>query len=223
MSRDHLWQTLFQPMLVQFQIQFFASNLVSPSLSLSLSLSHPCPCSPVVLSTLFVRQTVSFLLLTFYLQVPQRETFSFAPGEHGITDWVSADTDPSKCNSAPSSSLYPSSLFLILALLPPLPFFFSFFFFPSHSSSQQTDQLLISKMVESVSMATTSLISLVQLLDKVKNMVISDHIQREVRNISRLSFVCVFEVMSMYISLVVCTCRLSQPQSLFKRYIFFLV
>lgn len=32
-------------------------------------------------------------------------------------------------------------------------------------------------MVESVSMATTSLISLVGLLDKVKNMVISDHIQ----------------------------------------------
>ena len=39
-------------------------------------------------------------------------------------------------------------------------------------------------MVESVSMATTSLISLVQLLDKVKNMVISDHIQQEVRNVS---------------------------------------
>ena len=36
------------------------------------------------------------------------------------------------------------------------------------------------KLMESVSMATTSLISLVQLLDKVKNMVISDHIQHEV-------------------------------------------
>ena len=45
---------------------------------------------------------------------------------------------------------------------------------------KQVDRLLVSKMVESVSMATTSLISLVQLLDKVKNMVISDHIQREV-------------------------------------------
>ena len=60
-------------------------------------------------------------------------------------------------------------------------------------------------------MATTSLISLVQLLDKVKNMVISDHIQQEVRNISRLSFVCAFEVVSMHFSLVVCTCRSSQP------------
>ena len=35
-------------------------------------------------------------------------------------------------------------------------------------------------MIESASMATTSLISLVQLLDKVKNMVISDYIQQEV-------------------------------------------
>ncbi len=35
-------------------------------------------------------------------------------------------------------------------------------------------------MVESVSMASTTLISLVSLLDKVKNMVISDHIQAEV-------------------------------------------
>ena len=42
------------------------------------------------------------------------------------------------------------------------------------------DQLLTAKMVESVSMATTSLVSLVQLFDKVKNMVISDHIQQEV-------------------------------------------
>lgn len=41
------------------------------------------------------------------------------------------------------------------------------------------DQLLIGKLMESVSMATTSLVSLVQLLDKVKNMVISDHIQHE--------------------------------------------
>ena len=45
---------------------------------------------------------------------------------------------------------------------------------------QQIDQLLVSKMAESISMATGSLISLVQLLDKVKNMVISDHIQQEV-------------------------------------------
>jgi hypothetical protein len=45
---------------------------------------------------------------------------------------------------------------------------------------KQIDRLLVSKMVESISMATTSLISLVQLLDKVKNMVISDHIQQEV-------------------------------------------
>ena len=45
---------------------------------------------------------------------------------------------------------------------------------------KQVDRLLVSKMVESISMATTSLISLVQLLDKVKNMVISDHIQQEV-------------------------------------------
>lgn len=35
-------------------------------------------------------------------------------------------------------------------------------------------------MVESVSMASTSLISLVSLLDKVKNMVISDEIQAQV-------------------------------------------
>ena len=35
-------------------------------------------------------------------------------------------------------------------------------------------------MVESVSTATTTLISLVELLDKVKNMVISDVIQKEV-------------------------------------------
>ena len=35
-------------------------------------------------------------------------------------------------------------------------------------------------MVESVSTATTALISLVELLDKVKNMVISDVIQKEV-------------------------------------------
>ena len=41
--------------------------------------------------------------------------------------------------------------------------------------------MLIGKLVESTSMATTSLVSLVQLLDKVKNMVISDHIQKEVR------------------------------------------
>ena len=111
-----------------FKFSSFASNLVSPSLSLSLSLSHPCPCGTLHL----VCQTNCLLsLVTFYPQVPQRETFSFAPGEHGITDWVSADTDPSKCNSAPSSSLYPSSLFLILALLLPLlPFFFS-----SHSLS----------------------------------------------------------------------------------------
>ena len=52
----------------------------------------------------------------------------------------------------------------------------------THPISQQVDQLVISKLVESISMATTSLISLVQLLDKVKNMVISDHIQQEVRN-----------------------------------------
>lgn len=44
---------------------------------------------------------------------------------------------------------------------------------------QEVDQLLIGKLMESVSMATTSLVSLVQLLDKVKNMVISDHIQHE--------------------------------------------
>ena len=48
------------------------------------------------------------------------------------------------------------------------------------STIKQVDRLLVSKMVESISMATTSLISLVQLLDKVKNMVISDHIQQEV-------------------------------------------
>ena len=39
---------------------------------------------------------------------------------------------------------------------------------------------MIGKLIESISMATTSLVSLVQLLDKVKNMVISDHIQKEV-------------------------------------------
>ena len=36
-------------------------------------------------------------------------------------------------------------------------------------------------------MATTSLISLVSLLDKVKNMVISDHIQKEVRKSTNLN------------------------------------
>ena len=45
---------------------------------------------------------------------------------------------------------------------------------------QEVDRLLVSKMVESISMTTTTLVSLVQLLDKVKNMVISDHIQQEV-------------------------------------------
>ena len=45
---------------------------------------------------------------------------------------------------------------------------------------QEVDRLLVSKMVESISMATTTLVSLVQLLDKVKNMVISDHIQHKV-------------------------------------------
>lgn len=44
----------------------------------------------------------------------------------------------------------------------------------------RVDQLLLAKLIESASMTTTSLVSLVQLLDKVKNMVISDHIQREV-------------------------------------------
>ena len=48
-------------------------------------------------------------------------------------------------------------------------------------SFQKVDQLLLGKLFESTSMTATSLISLVQLLDKVKNMVISDHIQREVR------------------------------------------
>ena len=88
----------------------------------------PCSSSLVVLSTLFVRRTVSFLLLTFYPQVPQRETFSFAPGEHDITDWVSADIDPSKCSFTPSSSFYPPHW-----LSSSLPF--CFFFFSSHSSS----------------------------------------------------------------------------------------
>ncbi|CAI8047231.1 GPI transamidase component PIG-S [Geodia barretti] len=44
----------------------------------------------------------------------------------------------------------------------------------------QLDQLMVGRMVESVSTATTALISLVELLDKVKNMVISDVIQKEV-------------------------------------------
>ena len=42
------------------------------------------------------------------------------------------------------------------------------------------DQLLVARMLEFVSTASTSLISLVELLDKVKNMVISDVIQQEV-------------------------------------------
>ena len=45
---------------------------------------------------------------------------------------------------------------------------------------QQEDQLLVGKMVECVSTAVRSLASLVQLLDKVKNMVIGDHIQSQV-------------------------------------------
>ncbi len=52
--------------------------------------------------------------------------------------------------------------------------------FISYFELQQADHVLIAKMVESVSMASTTLISLVSLLDKVKNMVISDHIQAEV-------------------------------------------
>ena len=46
---------------------------------------------------------------------------------------------------------------------------------------KETDHMLISKMLERVHVATTSLISLVQLLDKVKNMVIGDKIQKEVK------------------------------------------
>ena len=53
---------------------------------------------------------------------------------------------------------------------------------------QQTDHLLTAKMVESISMATTSLISLVSLLDKVKNMVISDHIQAQVSGQNSLNW-----------------------------------
>ena len=45
---------------------------------------------------------------------------------------------------------------------------------------QQLDLLLTAKLVEGVSMATSSLISLVELLDKVKNMVIRDRIRDEV-------------------------------------------
>ena len=45
---------------------------------------------------------------------------------------------------------------------------------------QLEDQLLVVKMVESASTAVGSLVSLVQLLDKVKNMVIGDHIQSQV-------------------------------------------
>jgi hypothetical protein len=51
---------------------------------------------------------------------------------------------------------------------------------------QRVDQLLLAKLIESASMASTSLVSLVQLLDKVKNMVISDHIQKEVRATARV-------------------------------------
>ena len=50
-------------------------------------------------------------------------------------------------------------------------------FFP-----QLEDQLMIVKMIESSSTAVSSLVSLVQLLDKVKNMVIGDHIQSQVSN-----------------------------------------
>ena len=42
------------------------------------------------------------------------------------------------------------------------------------------DHILISRAIESVSMASSSLYSLTSLLDNVKNMVISDHIQEEV-------------------------------------------
>ena len=51
---------------------------------------------------------------------------------------------------------------------------------------------MVSRLVESVSTATTALISLVELLDKVKNMVISDAIQREVEaSLTHLHQVCV--------------------------------
>ena len=49
--------------------------------------------------------------------------------------------------------------------------------------TQQIDQVMVDKMLESISTATTSLISLVELLDKVKNMVISDLIQQEVTSV----------------------------------------
>ena len=160
------------------------------------------------------------------LQVPQGEAFEFAPGEHGITDWVGTIHNycctpssffflllphllppilslpshlPSPCKflviHLPSlfSSLSSFLLPFLLHISPPSPFSIplpspppsppppTFLPYPSILISQQTDQLLTSKMVESASMATISLISLVQLLDKVKNMVISDYIQQEVR------------------------------------------
>lgn len=60
---------------------------------------------------------------------------------------------------------------------------------------QKVDQLLLAKLIESTSMASTSLVSLVQLLDKVKNMIISDHIQREVSGLQVCKagyFICYF-------------------------------
>lgn len=45
---------------------------------------------------------------------------------------------------------------------------------------QLEDQLLVIKTLESASTAVSSLVSLVQLLDKVRNMVIGDHIQSQV-------------------------------------------
>lgn len=84
---------------------------------------------------------------------------------------------------------------------------------------KQVDRLLVSKMVESISMATTSLISLVQLLDKVKNMVISDHIQQEVsvRDIATITLwqlIPLVQYVTLYIvnqllifDVSACTCR----------------
>ena len=83
-------------------------------------------------------------------------------GSLGITDWV----------WVPKNYMYLYLVFMSCGVV----WCGMHFFFP-----QQVDQLLVARMLESVSTATTSLVSLVQLLDKVKNMIISDLIQQEVR------------------------------------------
>jgi phosphatidylinositol glycan class S len=70
---------------------------------------------------------------------------------------------------------------IISTLLPvPLGGYMSYLFRHCVPSVQDIDNLLMLLTIEKLTLAKNSLISLVELLDDVKNMVISDHIQQEV-------------------------------------------